>query len=449
MSLYRGGTYIEGEQNMRYGLEDKMPFSECVMYGIQHLIYFLAGAAIMPVIVAAYLGLNGQETTAMLQRTFFLCGVMSILQTRLGHRYPIVDGPAGLWMGILITLTTTTTAFGGNLAQLRTDLETGMIIAGIFIIFIGVTGLISWVSKVFTPLVNGVFLILMVLQLSGSMMKGMTGTTRGGESISLPDVFVFFLTAGIILMINIKGKGFLKSIATLVGVAVGWCAAFAVGIGKPYAASGSGLFSLPTVFAWGAPTFNGGVVVTCVMGCLMLFANVLASIYGMADITQDTVTKKQLNKAVGIYGLSAVATGSFPTVGYVPFASSMGVIEMTGVASRKPFYLGSICMIVLGMIAPVGAFFASIPPAVGYAAMMIVFSFIFGQGLREFQRIEFTPRENLIVGISMLVGMGIMFLPSGLFAVLPGVAKYLFSNGLIDGILVSIVLEQIVLRKVE
>ena len=119
---------------------------------------------------------------------------------------------------------------------------------------------------------------------------------------------------------------------------------------------------------------------------------------------------------------------------------------MTGVASRRPFYLGSALMIGLGLIAPVGAFFASIPPAVGYSAMMIVFALIFGQGLRELQRIEFTPRENFIVGISMLVGMGIMFLPTSIFVALPGFAKFIFSNGLIDGMLMTIILEQLILR---
>nr|WP_312648631.1 hypothetical protein [Aminipila sp.] len=35
--------------------------------------------------------------------------------------------------------------------------------------------------------------------------------------------------------------------------------------------------------------------------------------------------------------------------------------------------------------------------------MMIVFALIFGQGLREFQRVEFTQRENLIVGMLMSI----------------------------------------------
>lgn len=33
----------------------------------------------------------------MLHRTFVLCGITSYLQVKLGHTYPIIDGPAGLW----------------------------------------------------------------------------------------------------------------------------------------------------------------------------------------------------------------------------------------------------------------------------------------------------------------------------------------------------------------
>jgi xanthine/uracil permease len=401
----------------------------------------------MPVIVAAYLGLDYQQTTEMLQRTFFLCGVISIIQTRFGHRYPIVDAPAGLWMGILITLTATTTAFGNDLSVLRTDLEMGMLIAGAIVIVLGVLGLISFVAKLFTPLVNGVFLILMVLQLSGTLMKGMTGTTQGATEISGASVIVFTLTAIIILMINIKGTGFVKSIATLIGVAIGWGTAILLGIGEEIKSNGDSLVSIPAVFAWGTPTFNWGVVITCVVGSLMLFANLIASINGMADVIGEEVSKKRLNRSGSLYGLTGMIAGILPTVGFVPFASSMGVISMTRVASRRPFYLASVFMIVLGLVAPVGAFFASIPPAVGYSAMMIVFALIFGQGLRELQRIEFTPRENFIVGISMLVGMGIMFLPTSIFVSLPGFAKYVFSNGLIDGMLLTIILEQLILRR--
>ena len=106
------------KHGMLYDLEDKVPAGQSVIYGVQYLVYFLAGSAIMPVIIGAYLGLDQAEIAQMLQRTFLLSGGVSILQAILGHRYPIIDGPAGLWMGLLIILAETCTSFGQDLAVL-------------------------------------------------------------------------------------------------------------------------------------------------------------------------------------------------------------------------------------------------------------------------------------------------------------------------------------------
>ena len=60
------------KHGMLYDLEDKVPAVQSVIYGIQYLVYFLAGSAIMPVIIGAYLGLDQAEIAQMLQRTFLL-----------------------------------------------------------------------------------------------------------------------------------------------------------------------------------------------------------------------------------------------------------------------------------------------------------------------------------------------------------------------------------------
>ena len=72
------------KHGMLYDLEDKVPAVQSVIYGIQYLVYFLAGSAIMPVIIGAYLGLDQAEIAQMLQRTFLLSGGVSILQAILG-----------------------------------------------------------------------------------------------------------------------------------------------------------------------------------------------------------------------------------------------------------------------------------------------------------------------------------------------------------------------------
>lgn len=104
-----------------------------------------------------------------------------------------------------------------------------MIIAGIMVIIVALTGLVDRILKVFTPIVNGTFLILMVMQMSATVIKGATGISSGYKTIQPKFLAVFLITTAVILVINLKAKGFLQSIATLIGVVCGWILAYALG----------------------------------------------------------------------------------------------------------------------------------------------------------------------------------------------------------------------------
>jgi len=173
----------------------------------------------------------------------------------------------------------------------------------------------------------------------------------------------------------------------------------------------------------------------------------MISVKGMEDGVGEGMTPRKFRNSTVLLGASTALCGVFPTVGYCPFASSVGVVAMTKVAARKPFYLGSLFILILGLVAPVGSFFAALPPAVGYGAAMVTFSLLFAQGIREFQKIHFTNRESLIVGISIIIGTGIMFLPISAFTGMPNLLRYLFSNGLADGFLIAFLLENVILKE--
>ena len=398
------------KHGMLYDLEDKVPAGQSVIYGVQYLVYFLAGSAIMPVIIGAYLGLDQAEIAQMLQRTFLLSGGISILQAVLGHRYPIIDGPAGLWMGLLIILAETCTSFGQDLAILRTNMELGMIIAGIMVIIVALTGLVDKILKVFTPIVNGTFLILMVMQMSSTVIKGATGISSGYKSIQPKFLIVFLVTTAVILVINLKAKGFLQSIATLIGVVCGW-------------------------------------IMTCLIGEFMLFSNFATSLNGMSELLGTENTPKQVKRSTVLFGCTAILCGIFPVTGFVPFASAPSTTKLTRIAARGPFIIGGLFMMLLGVIAPICTFFAAIPPAVGYSAMMIVFAMMLQQGIQEFKKVELTNREGFIIGISFMIGAGIMFLNADAFMTLPQMLRYIVSNGLIMGLIVALLMEHILLRK--
>lgn len=436
------------EQKIKYGLDANLSPSKTAAYSLQHLILLVANSAIMPVIVARGLGLGTQEISEMLLRTFFLCGVVSILQTRFGHRYPIIDGPSGMWLTVIISLTSLVSVMHGDFAALRAHLEFGMIIAGIFVVIVGLSGKMKHIAGLFSPLVSGVFLILMPIQLSKSLISGMFGTEYGGTEIDISSFVVFWITLIITVFVSIFGSPFLKSIAILIGIGVGWVFAVIIGVGDFGDISGvESFFILPQIFAWGTPVFDPGILITCVIGSFLLFSNFIASVLGMADILEDGFTEKRLNRSTVIFGISTITAGAFSSIGFVPFATSLGIVRMTSVATRKPFYIGSIAIIALGIMAPVGLFFAAIPPSVGYGAMTVLFTVVVKQGIDYLKKAELTERKGFAFGISMLTGTGIMMQPFSLFVPLPSFIVPFVSNGLLVGVILAIVLEQLIKEK--
>jgi xanthine/uracil permease len=432
------------EQGIKYGLNAKLDPGSVLAYGFQHMILLIANSAIMPIIIARGLGLESAEISSMLLRTFFTCGALSILQTRFGHRYPIIDGPSGLWLTVWIGLASVTSAMDGDLTALRAHIEFGMIIAGLFVIALGLTGWMKYISRLFSPLVNGVFLILMPIQLSKSFIGGMLGVVYGTDEIDGGSFATFWVTVVAMLLVNIFGTPFIKSIAILIGIAIGWAFSIFAGVGTLADISANTPFIvLPELFAWGTPSFDPGILTTCVLGSFLLFANVVASFLGMADAIGEDFTEKQLNRGTVFFGVSTIVTGAFATVGFVPFATSIGIVRMTGVASRKPFYLGSAAMILMGLIGPVGLFFAAIPPAVGYGSLTVLFAIIVKQGADYLKKAELTERKGFAIGISMLVATGIMMQPFALFEILPRIIVPFVSNGLLVGVILAIVLEQL------
>lgn len=431
---------------MLYKLADSVPPKKNIVYALQHLIYFLAGCVVIPIAVGGALGLGQAEIASMLQRTFVLSGVISILQTRFGHGYPMVDGPAGLWMGVIVAMAVSAGASGGNLGSLRASIELGMIFGGAVLMLLGAAGLVNRLAKAFTPTINGTLMILIVIQLSGSVMRNALGITGDSNSFQRKSLIVFLLTVAVIMLINFKATGFIRSIATLIGVAIGWGFSILVGLPTEKMAVNS-LFSLPQPLTWGVPVLDISVLLTCTICSLVLLSNFLISITGVEAVVDEPMNPQKLRRSTMLLGISTALCGIFPTVGYCPFASSMGVITMTRVAARKPFILGGIFIIILGLIAPVGSFFATLPPAVGYGATMVTFSLIFSQGLQELRKVTFTNRESLIVGTSIIIGTGVMFLPATAFANLPAFLRYILSNGLVDGFLASFLLENFLLRR--
>jgi len=430
---------------MHYGLDDRPNGAKLWVYTLQFLAFSVANSAVVPVLVGSALGLQGAEIASLVQRTFFYCGVGSFLQVVFGHRYPIFEGPAGIWFTMFIVLGTMAEGLGKPLPTLRTDLELGLLIAGVLTAMLGAFGLMGRIAVLFTPVVNGVFLSVLAYQLSPSIIKGVVGIIGEG-SLRANAFLTAVVTVGATVLLMLKGKGFLNSISILIGTLVGWGVALVVGLTPLTRWEPRGILSLPEILPWGLPTYDMGIVLTCVFGGVIVLSNLVASLVGMAELTGTEADARRMNRGALFTGVSDLLGGVGSVVGFIPYASSLGLVSVSKVSSRLPFILSTIILAVLGLFPHVGYLFASLPPAVGYSILLVTFSQILILGMKNFSGTGFDGRSNFIIGISLMVGVGIMSVPNSYLQVLPVWSRYLLGNGLIVATGLSLLLENLVLR---
>lgn len=432
--------------SLLYKLEDRPPPNRTIAYMIQWLAFTLANSAVAPIVVGSALGLDQAGIAALAQRTFFLMALASLLQVYFGHRLPIIEGPSGMWWGIFITLAALAPGLGKSLSTLRTDLELGLIVAGLMLVVIGWAGLIGKLLKYFTPAVTGSVLVLLGLQLSGPFVRGMLGVNIHG-SVELKSTIVSVMVVAILIILNLKAKGFFQSIAILIGTAAGWLIAVAAGLTSGVYLAEQPLFALPEIFAWGPPTFDAGIVLTCVLTGLLVLSNLVASILAMERVLEVELPQKTYDRGVAITGFSDILAGLGSTVGFVPYSAGAGMVSLTRVAARLPFALFAIVFMILGLLPPVAAFLATIPEPVGYSVLLASFCQMVGFGLKDYARLKFDSRDYFVVGLPILFGTGLMFLPPGAFEGVPAMARYILGNGFIAGMLLCLLLEHVLLPR--
>ena len=431
--------------SMLYDLHERPPLGESTVYAVQWLTFTLANSAVVPLVIGTALGLDQAGIASLAQRTLLLVALASLLQVWWGHRLPIMEGPAGMWLGIFISLAALAPGLGKPLEVLRTDLQAGLLVAGVILLLVGSSRLISSALRFFTPAVTGTVLVMLGLQLSGTFVSGMLGVGLEGPGISLKAAVVSVLVVTVVIWITLKASGFMRSIAVLIGLVFGWLIAMLAGLGAGAPWVGQELVVLPRLFAWGTPTLDPGIILTCVLVALLALSNLVASIMAMEKAIGRKLSRKTYDRGVTINGVADLMAGAGSTVGFVPYSAGAALVGMTRVASRLPFILFALALMVLALLPVVGAFLASIPAPVGYSVLMVSFCQMFGFGLRDYLRLRLDARDYFVVGLAVLFGTGIMFLPPVAFEGIPILLRYVLGNGFIAGMLLCMLLEHVFL----
>ncbi|MBV9119787.1 MAG: hypothetical protein JOZ39_03685, partial [Chloroflexi bacterium] len=159
------------------------------------------------------------------------------------------------------------------------------------------------------------------------------------------------------------------------------------------------------------------------------------------EITNSRINLGMAGEAAG--SMISSLFGGFATTAY---AQNVGLLKLTGVASRVPVTVAGIIFLILAFIPKLGALLVSTPdPVVGGIFLPAAASLIF-TGVTAMARTPDSPRHIAVAGLAVMLGTGIPALGDPLLTKLPAGLAQLVSQPVVVGAIAALVLELLLVQ---
>jgi xanthine/uracil permease len=421
-----------------YAIDDPLPLRFALVYGLQWAMIMFPGLIIVARLSGVVLHAELAAEVRFFQVTLLMSGLFTSIQSLWGHRYPLLDGPS---TALLLTL----------IALAPYGLETiqGGLIAGSAILILLVSfGKLKKVAAYATPNVVGVILMLVAFSLLPHLTRLMSGVDSRHP---YGDLVIFLVSMALVVIMAWFShcfKGFLKTIALLLGMFLGTALFSLMGPPDFQELQTAAWMSFPPRIIPSWPSIHWPALFAFACTYMAVVVNSLGSLHGIANLTDEKRLPTAISRGIFINGVAGVCCGLTGVVGMVSYSMSPGVILTTRVSSRHATASCGVILILAAFVPKLAALLSLVPAPVVGAALFVAMGVQVGAGLAIVATGEMTGRDYFVVGLPILLGTCVGFLPENLMTSLPVGARVIFGNGLVIGILLVVLLEHVVLRRV-
>ena len=381
---------------------DERPASwwECLLYGWQHTLVDIS-PFILPLGVAAGLALSPGETASFLNYGLLAMGIATLLQTTIGNRLPIVQGPSA-------TLTAT---LGPLAAQVGgAVMWGGVFLGGLFEMVVGATGILKTLRRLFPPVVSGVVVTAIGLSLGHLAMRLSIGDGS-------PRNWLFSVSAiALVLVLRFAGRKILGGLPARAAIFVSiWVVGLGLGgalgevdwallADKPW-------FSLPALLPFGGPGLGWKLGLTA---SLVVFAGYVGSmVESLGDyaatcaVAGEPYRVRHMNRGIFAEGLGAALGSLLGGLPCTSYTQNIGIIATTRVASRFVVQVAAGILILYGLSPKVGGLLVAMPRATLGGVFVLITGMIVVSGLRLLQRSLESDGDALVVGLTLILSLGL------------------------------------------
>ena len=426
-----------------YKLDGRVPVLKAVPFGLQHILAMFVANLTPITIIAAAGGLSQAEIAILLQNAMFVAGIATLIQLfplwKIGSKLPIVMGVSFTFVTVLCTVA----------ANYGYPAVIGAVICGG--IFEGTLGLFAkyW-RKIISPIVAA-----SVVTAIGYSLFTVGARSFGGGYVedfgSSQNLLLGTITLAVCLGWNILAKGYLKQLSVLVGLVVGYIVAIPMGKVDLSVIFSEGVVSLPKILPY-TPEFHMGAIFSVAIIFMVSAAETIGDTTALVSGGLDRdITSEEISGSLACDGYASVISAFFGCPPVTSFSQNVGLINMTKVVNRFTIATGAGCMILAGLLPPVGNFFASLPESVLGGCTIMMFGTIMVSGIEMLAKAGFTQRNITIAALSLSVGIGFTAASEiGLWGIFPELIQSVFSANVVAVVfVVSIVLNLVLPKNME
>ncbi|WP_210469497.1 nucleobase:cation symporter-2 family protein [Sporosarcina sp. 6E9] len=400
---------------------------------IQHVLAMYAGAVIVPLIVGEALGLTSVQLTYLVSIDILMCGVATILQIMnnrfFGIGLPVVLGCTFTAVGPMI-------AIGGEFGI--SAIYGAILVSGLFVIVI--SSFFGSLVRFFPPVVTGSVVTIIGITLIPVAINNAGGGQGASDFGSLTNISLAFGTLLFIIVLYRMSTGFMRAISILIGLLAGSAVAMFMGIVDFAPVKEASVFHMVKPFYFGMPTFEWSAILTMILVAMVSLVESTGVYFALGDICERKLKKNDLAKGYRAEGIAVLLGGLFNAFPYTTFSQNVGLIQMSGVKSRKVIFITGLMLVTLGFVPKIAAITTIIPTAVLGGAMIAMFGMVISQGIKMLSKSFVSSQENsMIIACSIGIGLGVTVAPE-LFANLPTSLQMFTSNGIVAGSLTAIAL---------
>jgi len=423
-----------------YQLEGRVPLLKAIPFGLQHILAMFVANLTPITIIAAAGGLSQAEIAILLQNAMFIAGIATLIQL-----YPIWKVGSGLpiVMGVSFTFVTVLCTVAANYGY--PAVMGAVLVGGIF------EGTLGLLAKYWRKIISPIVAASVVTAIGMSLFTVGARSFGGGYAEdfgSAQNLLLGTITLAVCLGWNCFAKGYLKQLSVLVGLIVGYIVAIFMGKVDLSVIFSGGVVSLPKILPY-TPEFHAGAIISVCIIFLVSAAETIGDTTAMVStgLNRD-IADKEIAGSLACDGYSSAISSLLGCPPVTSFSQNVGLIAMTKVVNRFTIMTGAGCMILAGLLPPVGNFFASLPEAVLGGCTIMMFGTIMTSGMQMVAKAGFTQRNITIAALSLAVGTGFTAASEiDLWRIFPEMMQSVFSANVVAVVFVVAIVLNLVLPK--